>query len=291
MPASANTPAFVIEAFKPAAALADCITDIWLWELPQHDAGSERPTLTLLPDGHPTLVLVYGDPLIASFGSRSITTRSAVCGFQLQPVQVSCAGRAAGITVRLRPWALPCFVPMPMPELVDCRVDLRDALQRQIVADLEHALAMLPTGLARVRRVEQFLMGLRRAAGAPALVEHAVRRLTHAQEMARIGVLARELGATERTLERHFQQAVGVGPKAFARVMRLQSVLAQSAGPQSWTERALDAGYFDQAHLIRECRALFDKVPSFLAQPPREVIARDFDALARQTALPAKLFL
>ncbi len=253
----------VIEAFKPTPALADCVTDIWLWELPHADPAAEPPSLTLVPDGHPTLALalVYGDPLTAGFGSHRITTRSAVCGFQLQRVQVSCAGRAAGVTVRLFPWALPCFLPMPMQELAGGRFELRDALHEQRVADLEHELVSLPTGLAKVRRVERFLMDLRRVTCAPALVEHAARRLAQSRQVSRVGLLARELGTTERTLERHFQHAVGVGLKVFARVMRLQSVLARPTDRESWTERALDAGYYDQAHLIRESRALFGEGP------------------------------
>ena len=60
----------LMEAYKPSPALASCITDIWVWELPCALVRSDGGTLTLLPDGHPTMCFVYGDPLIASDGRR-----------------------------------------------------------------------------------------------------------------------------------------------------------------------------------------------------------------------------
>lgn len=281
-----------MEAFKPTPALADCITDIWVWEI-EHAAQQDGPmSLTLLPDGHPTMCFVYGAPLTASDGKQTFTTRSAVCGFQARPVQVTCGGRAAGITVRFKPWSLSLFFRPSLEEATERRIDCRDLLERCAIEDLESELYELPTSVARVRRVERFLLTLFRAQGADPLIEKAVHHLCGAGYSARVGQVARDLGASERTLERRFRRTVGVAPKQFSRVMRLQAALAWQEQAQSlrWSELALDAGFYDQAHLIRETRELFGATPSTLLAPPTNPLARGFQDVAREVAMSSSIF-
>jgi transcriptional regulator GlxA family with amidase domain len=88
-------------------------------------------------------------------------------------------------------------------------------------------------------------------------VQAAVTRLRNPSQ--RVDRLADELGFSERQLRRRFQAAVGYGPKTLQRVLRLRRFLARvTAGdPNARIARAaFEAGYADQAHLGRECRAL-----------------------------------
>ncbi|RZL90129.1 MAG: AraC family transcriptional regulator, partial [Variovorax sp.] len=224
MAAPTSSPVPLMEAFKPSPALASFITDIWVWELGPAAQPDPAAALTLLPDGHPTMCFVYGGPLTASDGRQAFTTRSAVCGFQARPVQVRCEGHAAGVTVRFRPHGLSRFFPASLAEAAERRIDCRDLFARSNIEDLESALHELPTSVARVRCVERFLLTVLRAKGAHALVERAVLRLgSGGLDAARIHEMARELGTTERTLERRFRHTIGASPKMFARVVRLQA--------------------------------------------------------------------
>jgi AraC-like DNA-binding protein len=74
--------------------------------------------------------------------------------------------------------------------------------------------------------------------------------------LARVERLADELGFSERQLRRRFLAAVGYGPKTLQRVLRLRSFLAGAGAGGELAAAALDAGYADQSHLARECRAL-----------------------------------
>ncbi|HSQ62700.1 MAG TPA: DUF6597 domain-containing transcriptional factor [Polyangiaceae bacterium] len=76
---------------------------------------------------------------------------------------------------------------------------------------------------------------------------------------------AERAGLSERQLARRFTPRVGVGPKLFARVMRLQraaGVLARGAPPLA---ASTHAGYADQAHFTRDARELAGATPSVLA--------------------------
>jgi AraC-like DNA-binding protein len=77
--------------------------------------------------------------------------------------------------------------------------------------------------------------------------------------------LATHVGLGERQLERAFDHHVGLGPKAFARVMRLQALVSSmQRAPRSFAALAADHGFSDQAHLVREVRALSGVTPGEL---------------------------
>ncbi len=94
------------------------------------------------------------------------------------------------------------------------------------------------------------------------LVLDAADRLTHAK----VNAVAGSLGVSERHLRRVFRETVGVSPKAFAKIMRFRRALrvAHEDGQASWASIATAAGYYDQAHLIAEFRAIAGVTPRAL---------------------------
>lgn len=91
-----------------------------------------------------------------------------------------------------------------------------------------------------------------------ALMSHAIRSLDTSK--GRVAIVARDLGLSERHLRRLFLDEVGMTPKHYARIARLQRVMSQPSSP--WIIAAADAGFHDQAHLIREFRDLLDVTPA-----------------------------
>jgi methylphosphotriester-DNA--protein-cysteine methyltransferase len=83
--------------------------------------------------------------------------------------------------------------------------------------------------------------------------------------------LAERLGVGARTLERLFDERVGLGPKLLARVVRLQRMVATLDGPASasWSALAADLCFADQAHLVREVGELAGATPTELLRERR----------------------
>jgi AraC-like DNA-binding protein len=85
-----------------------------------------------------------------------------------------------------------------------------------------------------------------------------------------ISELSADLGYCRKHLVSLFQREIGLSPKAFARVLRFSQALrrVRSSNQPQWDELALDCGYFDQSHLIREFQAYTGHSPgSFYRQP------------------------
>ena len=69
-------------------------------------------------------------------------------------------------------------------------------------------------------------------------------------------------GGPARFIER-FRNTIGLTPKRYGRVRRLQAVLQQvvAPGPVDWAALSLDAGFVDQAHLGHEFRRMTGSTP------------------------------
>ncbi|MFJ6150095.1 DUF6597 domain-containing transcriptional factor [Micromonospora profundi] len=73
-----------------------------------------------------------------------------------------------------------------------------------------------------------------------------------------------------RRLQRLFTEYVGVGPKWVIRRYRLQEAVEQAAGgPLNWADLAVDLGYSDQAHLVRDFTAVAGVSPAAYARSVR----------------------
>ena len=93
----------------------------------------------------------------------------------------------------------------------------------------------------------------------PAMVA-AARALSGGMPVAKV---AADLGVVPRTLRRRFTAQVGLTPKRFARVQRLQRVVRALDGTTraDWAAIAAGFGYSDQAQLADEFRDLADVTP------------------------------
>ena len=77
--------------------------------------------------------------------------------------------------------------------------------------------------------------------------------------------LMRALEMSERTMRRRFDESFGYGPKTLDRILRYRCFLRLSSQSNSSTAiLASEAGYSDQAHLVRESRRL-------TGSPPRQL--------------------
>jgi transcriptional regulator GlxA family with amidase domain len=105
-------------------------------------------------------------------------------------------------------------------------------------------------------------------------VSVAVEEMLRAGGLVEIGDVAAGVGLSPRQFERRFRAEVGLPPKLFCRIQRFQRIFqALESGPAKWADVAVDCGYYDQAHLIRDFRA-------FAGETPVELMAEDTD-LAR----------
>lgn len=140
-------------------------------------------------------------------------------------------------------------------------------LPEQVFGDetrqLEWALRAEPDLAVSGKMLDEFFIGRLRFDGAQATFERALSALVAGGGRAPVSRLAEVAASSPRQIERLFARGLGFPPKTVGRVLRFQSSLRQlMADPGvSLGEVAADAGYFDQAHFVRDFRLFTGGVP------------------------------
>ncbi|MCU0633946.1 MAG: AraC family transcriptional regulator [Gemmatimonadaceae bacterium] len=228
--------------WAPPAALASVVA--CAWEVQAGAPGGSVP-----PDN-------CADVLVHLAPDRSVLAVRAV-GVMTQPITVP-ATDVRVVGVRFRPGWWRATLGMPARMLRDDARPLAD-VHRRVARALSGGVphAMTPT--------QWMLDALARAVtdAPPAAVRTALAAIARTGGRATVPQLAREAGVSRQHLGRLFDEWVGVGPKFASRVARVEHAFdARASTPGGgWSQIAAACGFADQAHLIREARALRGATP------------------------------
>lgn len=168
--------------------------------------------------------------------------------------------------IRIRPGWAAVVTATPLRDLPDV-ADLADvwdlAAARQLAAVL--AAAASPAAL-RAILTDAVASRLARSGGPDPRVLSAVSALGNPR--ATVGTAARHAGLSSRQLRRLFGEHIGLPPKTLHGILRFQRLRAWLAAsglaPDTLARAAADCGYFDQAHLSRDCARLGGLTPATL---------------------------
>ena len=248
-----------IERFRharhvPDGPLAAFVQHYWIvrWNLAGH---TPQPQETL---PHPNAYLVFepGSALVAGVATGRWTRLLE--------------GDSFAFGVKFRPGGLRPFLGRAVSTLTDRQLPLGEVFgddgglparvcacaDEHAMIDLVHAflLARLPAPDPQVERVAALVAEI-----------DADRSLTRAD------ALAARHGIGLRALQRLFDDYVGVGPKWVINRYRLHEAVERLADGDAvdWSALALDLGYFDQAHFIRDFRRLVGRTPGEFARDLR----------------------
>jgi AraC-like DNA-binding protein len=259
-----TVPANTLRSFAAGERLAGHVAQILVYRETFSD-GAEV-TERVLPDGAVGLAIHFAD------GTPGEHQGGVAMGAATAPVQLRWRrSRVHSFSVALRPGAASALLGVPAGELQGMAVPL-EALWGRAFAQLRERMAEQPDDAARVgvlrAALEQRLARAARAAD-PCAVQAAALLSASAGRM-KPREAAGAVGLGERRLQQIFRAEIGMAPKAWSRIARLHACLRalRSREPvPSWAALAVDGGFYDQAHLANEFRALCGMSPTeFLAR-------------------------
>jgi AraC-like DNA-binding protein len=248
---------------------------------PGRHRGLPSPFLTfIITLDEPLVMLAHPDP-----GQRPGTFNTLLGGLHSAPALIGHEGAQSGIQVALRPLGTRALLGLPAGELAEIDVPA-EAVLSDLCAELRTRVLAATTWPRRFAVLDEIL--LRKMNVAPAAARHDVapevgwawRQLLTSGGTILVSDLADQTGWSGRHLASRFRAEIGLTPKAAARVIRfdrarhlLARAAASATGPMGPTspgpggghrlaDLAAACGYFDQAHLAREFRALAGCPPS-----------------------------
>lgn len=237
--------------YRPCRALADCVDYYGYWE---HTAGQPHRSRAL-PRGAATIIIDVSARQHVDFFAADGCTRVNV-----PPAFLAGAGTASYvtgidttqtvITVHFRTAGAAAFLAGGLGELENACAGLAE-LWGPPAAVLHEQLQSATSATRRIALIESFLLARRRVRPSDEIA--AVLRTVESYPAVRISQLRAELGWSPRKLTERFRAEVGLAPKAYQRVRRLQGALRMLDGDAGrGADIAADLGYFDQAHFVRD---------------------------------------
>ena len=220
-----------------------------------------------LPSPQVVLILDFGPPIRIVDPNPGTHPAGFIAGLDDRVTLTETPGVSAGVQVNFTPLGARLFFGVPMRVLAHRVVAIEDVLGREGPL-LTERLHDAPGWEARFALLDAFIARRLQAAGeVPEWISWAYQRIEASGGALEMGALADTLGFSHRHVIDRFREHVGLPPKLLARLVRFDRLMARvkSGDVPSWGQLALEHGYYDQAHLIRDFR-------QFTGSSPREFL-------------------
>jgi AraC-like DNA-binding protein len=258
----------IYQTYQPRSPLSQFVELLWSRE------GENLPKTQsrLLPIGSMELVInLYEDwiPLFdcssrSHFGS---TNGMMICGVHSESFIINNDSKISMMGAHFKPGGNAPFFALPAGELHNQRISLDEIWQGR-AAELRDRLLESPTVASRFGVLEQFLLMVMKPLDRYAAIAMALQKFER-DPTTRVSEVTDKIGFSTRHFNQLFRDRVGLTPKLFCRVRRLQQALDLVSGKDrvDWADIAIACGYFDQAHFIHDFRTFANCTPAeYLAQ-------------------------
>lgn len=250
---------------RPAAPLDRFVEQLWYWEGVPPSRGRDR----LLPTGCAGLIINLAEDELRDYTGPddACVVRypgAVLVGAYSRYSVIDAAEQRAVLGVSFRPGGMAPFFRFAADEFHNSHASLADVWGCTGASLRERVLAAA-TPHERLRVVEMELLA--RAMGPlqrRVEVDFVLAQLSQYPDLS-IAELSQRAGLSARRISRLFAIETGLTPKLYARMSRFGHALRlMNADGMCWSELALRCGYFDQSHLINDCKAISGCTPAQL---------------------------
>jgi AraC-like DNA-binding protein len=254
--------------YKPGPPLADHIAYFGYWDA---EGAAGLHTSRAVPRGAVTVIIDLDDRSdLGFFASDGLTplrvSQAFAAGAGVDSYVIRIDPSHTVMTIHFRPAGALPFLGCPLGDLENALVDLTD-LWGPAAERLRERLIAAGSAQQRVRLLETFLIGrLRRADRDPHPRLASVLQCVELDPSMRVVKAQALSGLSRKPFGNLFRSEVGLSPKAYLRVRRLQAALRALNTPATGATIAADLGYFDQAHFVREFRSFTGVTPTQYAR-------------------------
>ena len=240
-----NTEAAVTR-FWPTDDLAPFVEHYWIvrWDLAEPQIAETLP--------YPSVHMVLEDG------------RSEVVGVMRGKFSRIIEGRGRVVATKFRPGGFRPFVDRSVATFTDRRWPLPSVFGPGVEAFGAEVLSH-DDDIEAVNRIESFLRSFGPAAGAAlSLAGQITARIADDRAITRVDQIAEDFAMSARQMERLFRDYVGVTPKWVIQRYRLIEGAERIATGDvaDFASLALDLGYADQAHFIRDFKKIVGRAPA-----------------------------
>lgn len=262
-------------SYSPPAILKSLIREFQLYHVNSHDGDSPGRFITCLANTEQNLYFYINDPvkIVPAERMEIPIPRTVVTGPKFKPVGLLFGEDHLMIKIAFHPTGTYRLLGIDMKQTVNAGIDSATIWGK----DADNLLTELQT-MAIKKDYDQMISKV------ISFIEHRFDASCRPEEpidVVAINMLdpsfhhsleewASKACLSLRQFERNFLTRVGIAPKLFMRIVRFEHAMRvkNEHENKSWSEIALECGYTDSSHLLREFREFAEFPPSrFYEQP------------------------
>ncbi|NVK52844.1 MAG: helix-turn-helix transcriptional regulator [Flavobacteriaceae bacterium] len=191
------------------------------------------------------------------------TVKSHLCGLKTKPQLVGIKGEVL-LSVRFKPYGLYPFTNIDLNETIDKSIQPEDIFGKEIL-NLEESLFNCKEEELQVKLVESFFANkfVKTNRDKDKIFDFFVARIIAHKGNISIEELAESINISKKTIERKFFSKLGITPKRYCRIVRMFHALKIPKNPETFklSSIAIDNGFYDQAHFIKEVKQFTGMTP------------------------------
>lgn len=223
-------------------------------------------TFHFIPDGNTGVVFSSGKGLQIGHCPDESSHHRFVYGQQNRGRILRTSAQTRLAIVVFQPYGMNLLTGIPAFALCE-KVFAADVVFPSGLADLHRTLGLTSTVAAKTELLNDYFAKLSRDCFEPASPEivNVSDNILQSKGIYDCKLLEDVTGWSQRHIERRFHQQIGITPKRFANIVRINSFLKQlrdAPNSENIGGLAYDSGYYDQAHLNREFRRWSLATPS-----------------------------
>ncbi|HLV30531.1 MAG TPA: DUF6597 domain-containing transcriptional factor [Chitinispirillaceae bacterium] len=251
-----------IKVIKPGKESSKHIKFYWVIE------GGFRPYPELVyPTGEIQLILHYKDPFINHDSSNKVyrQPQSAVCGQKTSYSNVFTDKQTGAIGVLFFPHTASLFFPFPIIEITDMVIDLSDIYRDWNQFENEYQ-NNCTNNQDRIHLIESFFIKKIRKTNSVhhSIVEACINDIDSRKGMIFIRELANRYDLSVRSLQRIFNDKVGLSAKQYSVFKKLEYGIKLCKIEKKLIDSCYEAGYYDQSNFIKTVKKYTGLTPSEL---------------------------
>ena len=182
------------------------------------------------------------------------------------------------MSVNFHPGALSKFLRLPLTEFVDERVDGHAVLNPDI-HNAQERIINAESYESVIQIAEEYLWKrIRNLKSDFQPIDKVAQLMNECQQIIKVEKLASDACLSLSQFERRFIQLTGISPKLFMRINRFDKAYQfKDRNPNAdWLSVALEAGYYDYQHMVKDFKAFSNSTPQSLlnaqAKAPERIL-------------------
>jgi len=249
--------------FSPHYLLQPFVDCIWIFRICSNELVD---TQIIPPDESSELIFSLGIPYkrsLTNFSALSATSTSHIIGLKTKPHFVSFSSGTSLVGVRIRAGGLRALLSYSAETFTDRIYGLRGYFGKE-AGYLEERLFASKGELQTVEEVEKFLFKfLKSSDQSQQIITTLAGHIRGSGGNVSLDSIANKFDSNYKSIERNFRKIIGLTPKEYAKLIRFNTAFGMACKHSDFTltQIAHRAGYFDQSHFIRDCKALTNQTP------------------------------